>query len=383
MMGRLLHCASIYVKPTLNDQKIDSATRPIWPWVLPGGIAIGIILSLVWMGIKVAQLSTKQNAIDAVEKSRHAPARFSTNGMLWIAGGEFQMGSARGQTDEQPVHKVRVSSFWMDQHEVTNEQFARFVKETGHITDAEKIPDPEKVPDILPEYRGKSGSLVFSPPAGQVPLDNHFLWWKYGPGADWKHPEGEGTNLKGREKHPVVHVNWFDAVAYSKWAGKRLPTEAEWEFAARGGLQGKEYIWGDDFEPGGKVLANIWQGAFPNENTLKDGYRFAAPVGSYPPNGYGLYDMAGNVWEWCSDWYLPDYFSRSPASNPTGPDTSHDPNEPGAWKRIQRGGSFLCTDLYCGAYRPSRRMKTTPDTGLSHAGFRCVADGPPPTTGSN
>lgn len=379
MSGRLLSCGTFYVKPTSKDQQIEDGQRPFWPWALSGFIVIGLVLSFVWMGFEVARLLRKQNAAAQIEKAGQLSPMFSTNGMVWIAGGEFLMGSSRGQSDEQPIHKVRVSGFWMDQHEVTNEKFAQFAKETGYITDAEKIPDPEKVPDILPEFRGKSGSLVFSPPPGQMPLDNHFVWWKFVPGADWKHPEGSATDLKGREKHPVVHLSWFDAVAYSKWAGKRLPTEAEWEFAARGGLQGKEYIWGDEFEPDGKALANIWQGAFPNGNTVKDGHRLAAPVGSYPPNGYGLHDMAGNVWEWCSDWYLPDYFARSPASNPTGPDTSHDPNEPGVWKRIQRGGSFLCTDLYCGAYRPSRRMKTSPDTGLSHAGFRCVAEGSPPT----
>lgn len=294
------------------------------------------------------------------------------------------MGSDKGQTDERPLHEVTVDGFWIDQFEVSNERFGQFVAATGYVTTAERKPDPKDFPGV-PLENLVPGSIVFSPPPGDnVPLNNHMLWWSYVPGASWQHPEGPDSTIKGRENHPVVHVNWFDAVAFCKWRSEttgqphRLPTEAEWEYAARGGLSKKEYVWGDEQTPGGRPMANIWQGRFPNQNSMTDGFRGTAPVGSFPPNGFGLHDMAGNVWEWCADWYLPDYYAKSPSKNPPGPDTSYDANEPGVMKRVQRGGSFLCTDLYCGAFRPSTRMKTSPDTGLSHAGFRCVRTGSPP-----
>lgn len=300
------------------------------------------------------------------------------DGMVWIPGGTFVMGSETGQADERPLHEVTLDGFWIDQFEVSNEQFAKFTDATGYVTVSERKPDPKDFPGV-PAENLVAGSIVFRPPPGDnLPLNNHMIWWEYVPGANWRHPEGKDSDLKGREKHPVVHISWFDALAYCKWKSEatghqyRLPTEAEWEYAARGGLAKREYMWGDEQTPGGKHMANIWQGRFPNHNTVADGFRGTAPVGSFPPNGYGLFDMAGNVWEWCADWYLPDYYARSPAKNPQGPDTSYDPNEPGVMKRVQRGGSYLCTDLYCGAFRPSTRMKTSPDTGLSHAGFRCV-----------
>jgi formylglycine-generating enzyme required for sulfatase activity len=205
-----------------------------------------------------------------------------------------------------------------------------------------------------------------------VPLSNHLVWWRYVPGANWRHPEGPESNLQGRENHPVVHICWHDAEAYARWAHKRIPTEAEWEYAARGGLERKRYCWGDTLTPDGKWMANIWQGQFPRENTKGDGYSRTAPVGSYPANGFGLHDMSGNVWEWCADWYRPNYYALSPGYNPKGPDSSHDPQEPGVAKRVQRGGSFLCSDSYCVQYRMGARGKGAIDSGASHLGFRCV-----------
>ncbi len=315
--------------------------------------------------------------------AQEAKRPFDTKGMVWVPAGEFQMGTNKGEEDAKPIHKVALDGFWMDAHEVTNEEFGRFIKATGYVTIAERKPDPKDFPGV-PASELKAGAIVFTPPPRPIPVQqlrahNAFLqWWRYVPGASWRHPEGPGSTLRGREKHPVVYVAWYDAFAYAKWAGKRLPTEAEWEYAARGGLAGNEFCWGNELTPKGKQMANTWQGRFPVENTANDGFRLTAPVGSFPANGYGIFDMSGNVWEWCADWYTPDYYKNSPAKNPPGPKTSHDPNEPGVWKRVQRGGSFMCTDLYCGAFRPSHRMKTSPDTGLSHAGFRCVASGFPP-----
>ncbi len=313
---------------------------------------------------------------------------FLIEGMVWIPAGKFKMGSNIGDSEDQrPVHEVALDGFWMDRTEVTNEQFAAFVKATKYKTYSERTPEeaPELFPPgTLPQFR-KPGSIVFTPPAQLIPLNQlrapqtHFQWWRYVPGANWRHPQGPTSNIKGKEQHPVVHICWHDAVAYCKWAKKQLPTEAQWEYAARGGADGREYIWGEKIEPKGQPMANIWHGRFPTQNTLRDKFKYTAPVGQFPPNGFGLRDMAGNVWEWCADWYMPDYYKNSPKKNPPGPNTSFDPREPGAWKRIQRGGSYLCTDLYCGAFRPFHRMKTTPDSSISHSGFRCVALGFPPT----
>jgi formylglycine-generating enzyme required for sulfatase activity len=259
----------------------------------------------------------------------------------------------------------------MDKTEVTNAQFAKFVDAAKYVTIAERPLDPHDFPGV-PADKLKPGSIVFSPPDKPVSLDNPLTWWKFIPGANWRHPEGPQADLVGRENHPVVHISWHDAVAYCEWAGKRLPTEAEWEFAARGGLEGKRFVWGDQLKPNGKWMANIWQGRFPVENTADDGYKGTAPAASFPPNGYGLYDMAGNVWEWCSDWYRPDYYRDAPLRNPKGPTSSYDPNEPDTPKRSQRGGSFLCSDQYCVRYQPGLRGKGEPKSAQSHCGFRCA-----------
>lgn len=311
-------------------------------------------------------------------------------GMVWIPGGEFSMGSDSeseslcgmpGTTrDAQPIHRVSVDGFWMDSTEVTNEQFARFVEATGYVTIAEQKPTQAEFPTAPPENL-IAGSTVFTPTETPVPFDNYFQWWNYVPGADWRHPTGPDSNIAGREKYPVVQVVYEDAVAYAKWAGKRLPTEAEWEFAARGGTAGDTYVWGQELKPGGKFQANIYQGEFPlmNGDTGEDGFRGIAPVAQYGKNPFGLYDMAGNVWEWTSDWYRADYYQTlleqgGVARNPQGPDTPYDPAEPTEKKRVHRGGSFLCTDKYCTRYIVGTRGKGEVRTGSNHVGFRCVKD---------
>jgi formylglycine-generating enzyme required for sulfatase activity len=309
-------------------------------------------------------------------------------GMVWIPGGEFSMGSPvesdslcsmPGMSrDASPIHRVYVDGFWMDTTELTNEQFARFVNATGYITIAERTPTAAEFPGAPPENL-VAGSTVFTPTPEPVPLDNHYVWWRYQKGANWRHPEGPESNINGREHYPVVQIAYDDAVAYAKWAGKRLPTEAEWEFAARGGLSGKLYAWGDDFHPNGKAMANTYQGRFPVKDTGEDGFAGLAPVASFAPNGYGLYDVAGNVWEWVSDWYRPDYYAQLAAAggvtrNPQGPDSSLDPAESGEKKRVQRGGSFLCTDQYCSRYIVGTRGKGEISTGSNHVGVRLVKD---------
>jgi len=315
---------------------------------------------------------------EAVEASvlSKSEAHKSPGGMVWIPGGRFWMGTDHME-DAQPVHEVEVKGFWMDRTDVTNEEFAQFVKATGYVTVAERPLDPKEFPNLAPEDLAP-GSVVFTPPTGPVSLNNPLGWWRFVRGANWGHPQGPNSNLRGKEKYPVVHIAWPDAIAYATWAGKRLPTEAEWEFAARGGLDRQNYVWGKELKPGGKWRANTFQGHFPDHNTAEDSYAGVAPVASFEPNGYGLYDMSGNVWQWVSDWYRPDYYAglirtRSLAANPEGPRDSFDPQEPGVQKRVQKGGSFLCTDQYCERYMPGARGKGDPDTGTNHLGFRCVS----------
>jgi formylglycine-generating enzyme len=306
--------------------------------------------------------------------------------MVWISGGTFKMGSdlPGSQRNEQPSHQVSVDGFWIDQHDVTNSEFRKFVEATGYKTIAERPVEwaelKKKVPPGTPKPPDEMlqpGSLVFTPTSGPVDLQNMNAWWRWVKGASWQHPEGPGSNLEGRENHPVVQVSWDDAVAYATWAGKRLPTEAEWEFAAQGGLQGKRYAWGNELKSGGQYMANTWTGDFPYRNTAEDGWVGTAPVESFPPNGYGLYDMGGNVWNWVSDFYRPDthvQMAAQPAChNPAGPNGSWNPGHPNETdEHVTKGGSFLCSPSYCESYRPSARRGTPSDTGTSHIGFRCA-----------
>jgi sulfatase modifying factor 1 len=311
-------------------------------------------------------------SVEPTELGSSEPPGPAPKGMVWIPPGKFSMGSAyQPFGDARPIHTVELDGFWLDETPVTNRQFVAFVQATGYLTVAEQKPDPKEFPGV-PEENLVPGSLVFTPPDRPVDLTNYAAWWSFVPGASWQHPEGPQSGIVGREDHPVVQVCYLDAVEYAKWAGKRLPTEAEWEFAARGGLTQQPYVWGDEFEPDGKVMANTWQGRFPYQNTQQDGWARTSPVKAFPPNDFGLYDVAGNVWEWCSDWYRPDYYEHSPGHNPQGPDDSFDPNEPGLPKRVQRGGSFLCSDQYCSRYMPGGRGKGDINTGSSHVGFRCA-----------
>lgn len=293
-------------------------------------------------------------------------------GMVWIPKGTFWMGSDEKELpDTKPWHRVTVDGFWIDVAPVTNQQFAQFVEETGYLTTAEKPLDATFYPEATEEERVPAG-IVFVPPTQPVNGRNHLHWWKLIPGADWRHPEGPESSIEGKEDHPVVHVSYEDALAYAKWAGKRLPTEAEWERAARGGHEKKKYVWGNEFRPKGHWQANLWQGIFPYKNTAEDGFLTTSPVGSFPPNDFGLYDMAGNVWEWCSDWYHASYYEFSESKNPQGPSNFYDPLAPETAQKVLRGGSFLCNDQYCRRYVPGARGKNPPDSGTCNIGFRCV-----------
>ena len=302
--------------------------------------------------------------------------------MTWIPAGRFKMGEINTVPDEFPPHDVELDGFWMDVTEVTNRQFKAFVDATGYVTTAERPPELRSIQPgselenvtILPEFNkpGSICSLQLESRDDIDPAKGAYSWWQYLPGADWKHPEGPESGIEDRMEHPVVHVSWLDAQEFCKWAGKQLPTEAQWEYAARGGRSGQTYPWGNERNPDGKWLHNIWQGEFPIEDKGEDGFTRTAPVRSFPPNDYGLFEISGNVWEWCSDYYQPEYYAESPRRNPPGPDSSFDPQEPGINKRVQRGGSFMCSDQYCVGYRVTARMKGEEDTGAFHTGFRCV-----------
>jgi formylglycine-generating enzyme len=338
-----------------------------------------------------AMASPNATASNPDDRSGDQVNRKAPPAMAWITGGAFLMGTNDKESfpNERPAHLVQVQGFWMDEHDVTNAEFSKFVEATGYVTTADRKINWEDLKKELPPGAPKPddsalapGALVFTPTSGPVPLNDLSAWWRWVPGANWRHPEGPQSSIQGRENHPVVQVSWYDALAYAQWAGKRLPTEAEWEFAARGGLESKRYVWGDEFKPVGKHMANTWQGQFPVTNTAEDGFVGTSPVGSFPANGYGLYDMAGNVWQWCSDWYRVDTnieaASKNVCRDPRGPTESYDPGDPYSPKRVVKGGSFLCNPSYCESYRPSARRGTPPDTGSSHTGFRCVISGDNP-----
>jgi formylglycine-generating enzyme required for sulfatase activity len=383
-------------EPTVANKTFHLAEAPggqaYIPWICFGVLLLmGVVILLGSrrraLGYLVLVLAVLFGLFAAKSLLDKAP-----DGMVWIPGGEFSMGAIMNgegshampmaSNDSQPVHRVYVDGFWMDATPVTNAQFEKFVKATNYVTIAERTPTKEEFP-TAPEENLVAGAVVFAPTDHEVPLNNHYQWWTYVKGANWRHPLGPQSDIKGKENYPVVHIAYPDAEAYAKWTAKRLPTEAEFEFAERGGLSGKTYAWGDEFRPGGKWMANTWQGQFPVKDAGEDGYAGIAPVKSFPANGYGLYDMAGNVWEWCSDWYRPDYYQEltdngGVARNPQGPDSPFDPAEPNEKKRVHRGGSFLCNEQYCSRYIVGTRGKGEVNTGTNHLGFRCIKSAPQP-----
>lgn len=354
---------------------------------LTSTVSIGLLLHGS-LNIFASELDTSQHSFLPTVQNKVSPSAKAPAGMALIPGGEFSMGCKdprslphgghEAMNDCRPIHRVYVDGFWMDKTDVSNQKFERFVHATGYVTVAERKPKAEDFPDADPAQL-VPGSLVFTPPAHPVSLDDYTQWWGYVPGANWRHPLGPASNLHGRANYPVVQIAYEDAQAYAKWAGKRLPTEAEWEFAARGGLTGKAYAWGDEMNGHGRWMANTHQGSFPDHDTATDGYAGIAPVAKFPANPYGLYDITGNVWQWTADWYNADYYaqlsiSEKAAQNPRGPSESNDPEEPGVHKRVQRGGSFVCTEQYCTRYIVGTRGKGEISSATNHVGFRCVRD---------
>jgi len=395
----------------LDDEWVESGKRMQWcegrnEWTWTSrqrtkeehcGIERQIYLDIEKAGYHTISFSMREDGFEfdkwIIEKSYVQPKGYGSeigsdeieqgDEMVFIPGGTLHMGGDNKQADENeyPKHDVEVDAFWMDEAEVTNTQFKKFVAATNYLTLAERPVDwdviklnvPPGTPK-LPDSLLQPGALVFHKTSQPVTFYNPGLWWKWTIGANWKHPQGPRSDLEGKLNHPVVHISWEDAEAYAKWAGKRLPTEAEWEWAARGGKKNTIYPWGNESVEEGKPKANFWQGLFPYENRLTDGFLTTAPVKSFPPNGYGLYDMAGNVWEWCSDWFDVEFYKKNDArvANTHGPSKAFNPVNPYQAEKVIRGGSFLCNDDYCSGYRNSRRMGTSPDTGLNHTGFRCV-----------
>jgi len=326
-------------------------------------------------------MSIAAQADPLCDRTAHSDATYRD--MVAIPGGTFSMGSDRHYPEEAPVHRVTVAPFWIDRTPVTNSEFRSFVKSTGYVTVAEEVPDARDYPGAL-QHMLKAGSLVFTPPRERVDLGDWRQWWRFEFAANWRRPYGP-KGPRALDKHPVVQIALRDAEAYAAWAGKELPTEAEWEFAARGGLDGAEFAWGDELAPGGRHMANIWQGMFPYENLAEDGYARTSPVGSFPPNGYGLYDMIGNVWEWTCDWYSARHSTGAPCCIPVNPRggieaESYDTCDGTAPvpRKVVKGGSHLCAPSYCRRYRPAARHAQPIDSGMSHVGFRCVirTDGP-------
>jgi formylglycine-generating enzyme required for sulfatase activity len=358
-------------------------------------LAVGIVVACAAIGYGAAAYFAAPSSVHARIRIVEGDGVKGPKGMVWVSGGEFLMGSDHklAQRNERPAHEVRVHGFWMDETHVTNAQFAAFAKATGYVTTAEQRPDWETIKVQLPpdtprppeESALVPGAMVFVGTDRPVPLNDYSQWWAYVPGADWRHPQGPGSSIEGKDDHPVVQVSYEDALAYAKWAGKRLPTEAEWEFAARGGLEQATYAWGDEFTPQGKPMANVWEGKqvrFPVVSPKAGGAVGTSAVRTFPANGYGLYDMTGNAWQWVADWYDADYFANeaklSKVVDPQGPAASYDPDDRGvpanAPKRVTRGGSFLCNVDYCLSYRPSARRGTDPYNPMSHIGFRLVMD---------
>jgi len=335
-------------------------------WIICGLFFVFILLAMFGVLHEAQRIRHDREQTKAVNKQ-------SPSGeMVSIPAGKMTMGAIDGAPDEEKMHDVKVRGFWMDKTEVTNEQFARFVNETGYITVAERKPDLAAGTRAPPEMH-EPGAWVFTPPAspetsGQV--------WRYVPGASWRHPQGPQSNIDGQAQYPVVQVCWDDALRFAQWAGKRLPTEAEWEYAARGGAMHAAYVWGTELKPGGRWMANVWQGQYPLKDTGEDGFAGLAPVGSFPPNPYGLLDMAGNVWEWCADWYSANYYQKSPHADPPGPAESFDPDEPGVPKRVARGGSYLSSENNGAGYRVSARRNFPPKHAACDLGFRCARSEP-------